>query len=825
MNDLLTGAVWSCAPGDPVSIGHDRAPVSGWVYATVPGTVAGALLDSDDDLALLRDYDRDEWWFRCEFPAPPQASTHVLRMEGLATLADVWLNGEHLLHSENMFLTHELELDALAAENHLLFRFAPVSVALAARRPRPRWRTARLTSQNLRWIRTTLLGRTSGRPALPAAVGPWRPVTLLPAERVVVGRRTVHASVGPDGTGTVVVEAQLRSGRLGGAVPAGPVAIRVHGPGSDVRTEVILEDRHLATTVTVPDVALWWPRGYGDQPLYDVTLELAGEAHRLARVGFRTVTVDRDDGAFTIVCNGVPVFARGTSWMPPDPVRLDVTPERLAHNVRLLADGGHTMVRIPGNTVYPEPALLDLLDEHGLLLWQDAMFAYVDVPEDPAFLESVSEELTQAFELLQGHPCLALVCGGADTEEQAEYSGAPAESWSSTVATRTIPELVERLLPGTAYLPSTPGGSPLPTASDRGVTHYFGVPGYLRPLQDVRRAGVRFAAECLPLATPSEPVWPGVEHLWQGLGTHPDPRHGVHKDSARVPWDLADCRDHYVRELFGEDPTLLRQQDAERAELLERATAVTLVEHSLAEWRRAGSPCSGALTFYGHDLLPGPGLGMVDVLDRPKSTWYAVRHLSAPVAVLLTDEGFSGLGVHLVNDTATTITGSVRLDAYGRGELLLESTTVAAVVPAHGGTSIDVSTAFGGFRDLTWAHRFGPPAADVIAVTLLDADGTELARAVHLPAGVCRTPVEDLGLAGRWEDGPTPRVLVSSVRFAQWVRLEAGGRRPEDSWFHLLPGEERSVALHPLPGLDEFPLSVVIAALNSRQTLTLRPAR
>jgi beta-mannosidase len=40
----------------------------------------------------------------------------------------------------------------------------------------------------------------------------------------------------------------------------------------------------------------------------------------VGRVGFRTVEVDRTDGAFRMAVNGVEVFCRGACWWPVDPV-------------------------------------------------------------------------------------------------------------------------------------------------------------------------------------------------------------------------------------------------------------------------------------------------------------------------------------------------------------------------------------------------------------------------------------------------------------------------------------------------------------------------
>ena len=109
---------WACASTDPGAADDpsDLAAMDlAWVPAEVPGTVAAALRAqglwtsgvADRDLLDGRD-----WWFRCRF-ADPGNGPWLLQMGGLATLADVWLNGVHLLHSDDMFVEHELEIDCL----------------------------------------------------------------------------------------------------------------------------------------------------------------------------------------------------------------------------------------------------------------------------------------------------------------------------------------------------------------------------------------------------------------------------------------------------------------------------------------------------------------------------------------------------------------------------------------------------------------------------------------------------------------------------------------------------------------------------------------
>src|SRR6185503_20017662 len=113
--------------------------------------------------------------------AEPNATpgARILRFDGLATLAEVWLNDHLVLDSDNMFVAHELDVSAdLRDSNTLVVRFRSLAAALAARRPRPRWRTKLVEHQQLRWVRTTLLGRMPGWSPPVKAVGPWRPIAL-----------------------------------------------------------------------------------------------------------------------------------------------------------------------------------------------------------------------------------------------------------------------------------------------------------------------------------------------------------------------------------------------------------------------------------------------------------------------------------------------------------------------------------------------------------------------------------------------------------------------------------------------------------------------
>jgi beta-mannosidase len=123
----LDGA-WSITPIAP---GRAQSPVDlealalDWIPCEEPMPAAAALRAAGRwDLEHPRDFDADEWWYRCRFGTPDPGARPRVRFEGLATVADVWLNGTHILRSESMFLAHAIDVGGLLrVDNELVLRF------------------------------------------------------------------------------------------------------------------------------------------------------------------------------------------------------------------------------------------------------------------------------------------------------------------------------------------------------------------------------------------------------------------------------------------------------------------------------------------------------------------------------------------------------------------------------------------------------------------------------------------------------------------------------------------------------------------------------
>ena len=165
---------------------------------------------------------------------------------------------------------------------------------------------------------------------------------------------------------------------------------------------------------TVEKPRLWWPAGYGKQPLYALTVRTPDES-RKKWLGLRELVVrsEPDDTGIPLVVevNGLPIFCKGANWIP-----LDALPQRYsrARYKRLLGDAklaNMNMVRVWGGGHYERDEFYEVCDQLGLLIWHDFMFACSLYPAYPAFREEVTREVEYQVKRLRDHASIALWCG------------------------------------------------------------------------------------------------------------------------------------------------------------------------------------------------------------------------------------------------------------------------------------------------------------------------------------------------------------------------------------------------------------------------------
>ncbi|WJH41542.1 glycoside hydrolase family 2 protein [Aliirhizobium terrae] len=532
----------------------------------------------------------------------------------------------------------------------------------------------------------------------------------------------------------------------------------------------------------LPGIKPWWPHTHGEAVLHEVTLRIDGRDMPLARTGFRSVEVDRgaDGNDFAVLVNGEKVFCRGAVWTSADIVRLPGNRASYEPWLRLAKEAGMNMIRVPGIGIYESRDFFALCDEMGLLVWQDLMFANFDYPAaDPDFVIHVKSEVDQFLARTSANPSLAIVCGASEIWQQGAMLGLPERIWKGPLCTEILPGLVAEQRPDLPYAENSPSGGALPFYPNAGVAHYYGVGAYLRPLDDARRANIRFAAECLAFSNLSE-----TETLDGG-------KSGIPRD-AGADWDFEDVRDHYLGVLYGAAAKALRKNDFERYLTLARAVTGEVMETAFAEWRRPGSSCNGALAFTLQDVMRGPGWGVVGVDGRPKPAWFALKRAFRPVQVLFADEGTNGLDVHILNETAETRALTLEVSCLRDGKMPVVSGRRDLALAPRSNETIACTDLFGAFFDTNYAYRFGPPSHDVVVARLIEADtGKVIAEAFHFPLGRDNAIHGAQLAAGIDQDADGWWLEVSTDVLTQSVSIQVEGFRPSDNWFHLAPGARR----------------------------------
>jgi Glycosyl hydrolases family 2 len=179
---------------------------------------------------------------------------------------------------------------------------------------------------------------------------------------------------------------------------------------------------------------LWWPVGYGAPALYRLTVEawIDGQlsSSSVSHVGIRTVgTYLLPSGGRAFTVNGKTIRLAGGAWVPD--FLLSWSAQRYRDEVRLMAEGNHTVVRVNGCGIMPPDVFFDECDRRGLLVWQDfsrtsiAWEARKDkvhsndpLPCDAALLLA---NMKDCVVRLRSHPSLLLWCGCNEATPQADF--------------------------------------------------------------------------------------------------------------------------------------------------------------------------------------------------------------------------------------------------------------------------------------------------------------------------------------------------------------------------------------------------------------------
>jgi beta-mannosidase len=498
--------------------------------------------------------------------------------------------------------------------------------------------------------------------------GLWKPVRV---ERWSTARLAqVRPLITVDDSGTGRVELHVELERLD---PDTPLTLRAVVLDQVAELTVQPGARSAVVVVEVPDAPLWWPVGYGDQPLADLTLVLSAADRELdswqRRVGFRTVSLDTSGdefgSRFTLAVNGRPVFAKGVNWIPDDHFITRITAERLSRRLDQAVQAHVNLIRVWGGGIYETEDFYSACDERGLLVWQDFLLACAAYPEESPLWQEIEAEARENVVRLSAHPSLALYNGGNENLWGHESWGwkerLDGRTWGARYAYELFPRIVAELDPTRPYSensPSSPGydlSQVHPNDADHGSHHQWEVWNQI-DYSAYRGEIPRFCSEFGFQAPPAWRTLIDWVHDVDGapLNDASDPKNDA---NFLLHQKAADGNGKLDRGLA---PHLGVPEDFADWHWATQLNQARAVSYAIDHYRRWWPRTAGAVVWQLNDCWPVTSWAAIDSLGRRKPLWYALRRAFAPHNLVFVSEN-DRLSVAVLNDTDEPWRGEITL--------------------------------------------------------------------------------------------------------------------------------------------------------------------
>ena len=493
---------WVPLKGTSMEIGNELMGVTDWLPASVPGGVhhdlyrAGLIAHPYRDTNSLNcEWVEKRWWaYRTSLVLPAGEGERIeLVFQGLDYEAIVYLGGVRLGEHRGMYHPAAFDVTAFRGtagplELLVVLKHAPDEMGQIGKTSETFTQKSRF---NYKWDFSTRL----------VNVGIWDEVLLRVHQAYSFNNVFVSTDV-ENGKGIVTVSGTVE--RMA-AVPADDEeAVRLELTAYDPNGEPVWtgsaeadagkEGGAFRQQATLDDAMLWYPNGYGGQPLYTMVLRLASAVRlldeRTVTFGIRSLRYARNEGSpedslpYTFIVNGIPIYIKGANLTPLDHLYGNVSQERYEWIVRLAKQGNLNLLRIWGGGLIEKPALYELCDRHGIMIWQEFIQSSSGIDNEPSkkpeFLALLERTAVAALRGRRNHVSLTVWSGG---NELMSEPNRPSTCEDANLS--MLKELVKRHDPQRLFLPTSASGPVQYITSERGVSHdvhghwvYQGNPGH-----------------------------------------------------------------------------------------------------------------------------------------------------------------------------------------------------------------------------------------------------------------------------------------------------------------------------------------------------------
>ena len=764
-----------------------------WIDAAVPGEVhldlwrAGLIDDPYIETNVLKCRWVEEyiWYYRKVFDAPDifNKKHAVLTFEGLDYGAIVYLNGEEVARHENAFYPLHADVSGkLKSHGNILVVRLESGLYTVSEKPIRNLHCATLTADSLlhkrQWMRKIQSSFAWDWSPRLINVGVYKDVTLSGSDRAIVNQCSVRTDTQKD-LQSATAEVRL----FCCACEPLEYELEVSLDGETHRfVQTTDATGMISGEISVQTPRLWYPTGYGDPHLYEVTVRLlqGGEVlyEHQTHTGFRHVEVDQsphpDKGNyFNFIINGTRIFAKGANIVPTDMITAAIDYERYDKLTDLALDANFNFLRVWGGGLYESDDFYTLCDQKGIMVWQDFISACATLPcGDDAFINNFEQDAVFNIRRLSRYPSLIAWCGNneVDVDGLESFFGYDLPH-DRRLYFELLPALIKREDPEKYYQPASPysfdGSS---TMNDFvGDQHPWAVGFTDKDHRKYREMECRFPNEGGVLGSVSLPTtMKCLSETQQRMHSFDWVTHDNSLETA-LPGTSAD---ENVKFWLNIDPRELTLPQAVFASGY--VQSLGLGEY-IDAFRNKKFTCGSAVFWMYNDCWPCTrSWTIVDYYLNRTPSFHPVRRAFAPMRVIPRTVGGQGV-VCCVNGTLLAFSGSVR---YGvcdaSGNLLIDRT--AAFSAAANQSSVIAKLEEDEFASL---------GSNLFFAILTDEKGQTVSQNITFDALVHELPLEQTEIDVKLEDG---FAVFSSSKPVLGICLDLDGtEKLSDNLFDLLP--------------------------------------
>lgn len=414
---------------------------------------------------------------------------------------------------------------------------------------------------------------------------------------------------------------------------------------ANIIIELISPQKNVTVSITngkkikINSPELWYPNGYGNQPLYELKISLVIEDIEIEivtkKIGFRTMELiqekDQWGESFYHRVNGIGIFAMGADYIPEDNIFSRLNEDRTRILLEDCKLANFNVIRVWGGAFYPHDYFFDICDELGLVVWQDFMFACANYELTEEFEESITNEIIDNIKRIRHHASLGLWCGNNEMEmfqAVSEYKGThKTKADYIKIFEYLIPKLVKKYDPQGIYWPASPssGGSfDKPNDENIGDVHYWDVWHGGVPFNEYRKKFFRYASE---FGFQSFPSIKTIKSFTEKEDRNIFSRiMEMHQRNEGANGKIL----NYLSQ------TYLYPNDFEILLYASQLLQAEAIKYGVEHWRNNRGRCMGAVYWQLNDIWPVASWSSIDYFGRWKALHYYAKRFFSPI--LLTCE-------------------------------------------------------------------------------------------------------------------------------------------------------------------------------------------